>query len=76
MVAQENNMPRKKVVAPVIENVENPWKQLVSTAESLYISVDEQYKIAPKNELSNILISLSSVINSFKKQNDVWETRK
>lgn len=66
-------MPRKKVVTTIVEN---PWTQLVSSAESLYINVSEQYKISPRNELSSMLVSLSSIINSIKQQHNVWESRK
>ena len=57
-VARENNMAKKKIVEPVVEN---PWKKIGDMVESLYISIDEQYKVLPKNELSSMLVMLSLV---------------
>ena len=45
-------------------------------AESLYINIDEQYKVLPKNELSSMLVMLSLVSKSIKQEYNVWESRK
>jgi len=37
-------------------------------AESLYIALDEEYKISAKNDISSMLILMSSVIKSAKKR--------
>jgi hypothetical protein len=72
-VAQENNMAKKKIVEPVVEN---PWKKIGDMVESLYISIDEQYKVLPKNELSSMLVMLSLVNKTIKQEHNVWESRK
>jgi hypothetical protein len=51
---------------PVI--VENTWQRIVDMAESLYIALDEEYKISAKNDISSMLILMSSVIKSAKKR--------
>lgn len=51
---------------PVI--VENTWQRIVDMAESLYIALDEEYKISAKNDVSSMLILMSSVIKSAKKR--------
>ena len=72
-VVQENNMAKKKIVETVVEN---PWKKTGDMAESLYIGIDEQYKVLPKNELSSMLVMLSLVSKSIKQEYNVWESRK
>ena len=65
-------MAKKKVIAEVV----NPWKKVVETTERLYISIEDQYKILPKNELSSMLVSLSLIIKTSKNEYNVWESRK
>lgn len=66
-------MARKKIIETVTEN---PWKKLVDLADSLYINLNEQYKTTCTNEVSSMLISLSLITNTLKRQHDVWESRK
>jgi hypothetical protein len=65
-------MAKKKIV----QEVENPWKKVVDLTESLYISIDDQYKISPKNELSTMLSSVSLIVRLVKNEYNVWESRK
>jgi hypothetical protein len=65
-------MAKKKVIT----EVENPWQEVVNSAESLYISIEDQYKILPKNELSSMLVSLSLIIKTAKKEYNVWKSGK
>lgn len=65
-------MAKKKIV----QEVENPWKKVVDLTESLYISIEDQYKISPKNELSTMLSSVSLMVRLVKNEYNVWESRK
>ena len=65
-------MAKKKIV----QEVENPWKKVVDLTESLYISIEDQYKISPKNELSTMLSSVSLIVRLVKNEYNVWESRK
>jgi hypothetical protein len=66
------SMAKKKVIT----EVENPWQEVVNSAESLYISIEDQYKILPKNELSSMLVSLSLIIKTAKNEYNVWKSGK
>ena len=65
-------MAKKKVIT----EVENPWQEVVNSAESLYISIEDQYKILPKNELSSMLILMSLIIKTAKNEYNVWKSGK
>ena len=65
-------MAKKKIV----QEVETPWKKVVDLTESLYISIEDQYKISPKNELSTMLSSVSLMVRLVKNEYNVWESRK
>ena len=60
----------------IVQEVENPWKKVVDLTESLYISIEDQYKISPKNELSTMLSSVSLMVRLVKNEYNVWESRK
>ncbi len=50
--------------APIV----NPWVALLEDAERLYANIDEQYQLVAQNEVSSMLILMSSVIKSLKKK--------
>jgi hypothetical protein len=53
------------VIEPVVIN---PWVSILESAETLYNNIDDQYQRVAENEVSSMLIMLSSVIKSLKKK--------
>ena len=61
------NKPIEEFVEQIIVE-ENPWKNIVSMAENLYITLEEEYKKQANNDISSMLILMSSVIKTAKKR--------
>ena len=61
------NEPIEEFVEQIIVE-ENPWKNIVSMAENLYITLEEEYKKQANNDISSMLILMSSVIKTAKKR--------
>lgn len=61
------NAPNEELVDQTVTE-ENPWISIVSTAESLYITLEDEYKKQASNDISSMLILMSSVIKSAKKR--------
>ena len=61
------NRPEEEPVEQLIIE-ENPWLSIVSVAESLYITLEDEYKKRASNDISSMLILMSSVIKSAKKR--------
>ena len=61
-----NRSEEEPVEQIIIE--ENPWLSIVSVAESLYITLEDEYKKRASNDISSMLILMSSVIKSAKKR--------
>jgi len=61
------NAPNEELVDQTVTK-ENPWISIVSTAESLYITLEDEYKKQASNDVSSMLILMSSVIKSAKKR--------
>ena len=49
-------------------DIPNPWISILNLAETLYTNIDDQYQRIAENEVSSMLIMLSSVIKSLKKK--------
>jgi len=69
----------EQATAPIVEQLEeeiveqiiieeNPWQSIVSMAESLYITLQDEYKKQANNDISSMLILMSSVIKTAKKR--------
>ena len=61
------NLPIEEPVEQIIIE-ENTWISIVSVAESLYITLQDEYKKRASNDISSMLILMSSVIKSAKKR--------
>jgi len=71
VVEQVEETVTSEPIAEVVEQIiieENPWLSIVSTAESLYIMLQDEYNKQANNDVSSMLILMSSVIKSAKKR--------
>ena len=71
VVEQVEETVTTESIAEVVEQIvieENPWISIVSMAESLYITLQDEYNKQANNDVSSMLILMSSVIKSAKKR--------